>query len=150
MCDLWLWADNLWPNQIVRTLARRGGVVRSFPRHQRLLQDPHFIQGNCPHHEKTQHHQHVTGQHRQDEDRRDICDQPGRDQIEHNAAEAAPGDESLESMARVSEVRDMDKNHENDGHREQVEVRDLSQFAEGHRLAECRIRASIVVCDARR
>ncbi len=42
----------------------------------------------------------------------------------------------------------MDEDHEYDRHREEVKMRDLSQFAERHRLSKRRVGSSIVIGDA--
>lgn len=122
-------------------------LLRSFPSHQRLLEDPHFIQWNYQHNQETDGHQSVTSQHQNDENGRNVADKPGREKIENHAAEAGPGDERLQGVAGTCEIHHMNQDHEHDRHRKEVKVRNFRQLSKRHGLAECRIGPSIVFGD---
>lgn len=56
-------------------------ILFAFAGHEGLFQDPHFVEGDRHHGKKTQHHQGVAGEHRENKDRGDVADEPGRQEI---------------------------------------------------------------------
>lgn len=117
-------------------------------RQERLLQYPHLIEGNRHHDKKPHRHEDIPSKHGEYEERRDITDQPGRDQVQHHAAERHPRRALLDAGAGRSEIQNVHENHKDDRHRKEVKMGHFGQLSKRHRFTECCVGSPIMIGNA--